>query len=69
MHVYYDDSFNTRFGTGVTTKINAVFTIVEAIYMDSSLTTVLDPEIIEITYISGQTWTATEPTLRYYKNR
>ena len=66
VHVYYDDSFNTRFGSGATTRINAIFAVVKAIYLDSSLTTVLDPEIIQITYKAGQTWTATESTLRYF---
>ena len=64
VHVYYDDSFNTRFGSGVNTKINALFTIVKTIYNDPSLTTVLVPEVVEITYMSGQTWTATSTNLR-----
>ena len=58
VHVYYDDSFNTRFGSGVNTRINSMFTIVKTMYSDPSLTTVLVPEIVEITYMSGQTWTA-----------
>ena len=29
-----------------------------------SLTTVLVPEVVEITYMSGQTWTATSTNLR-----
>ena len=64
VHVYYDDSFNSRFGSGVNTRINALFTIVKTIYSDSSLGTVLDPEVVEITYMSGQTWTATSGTLQ-----
>ena len=64
VHVYYDDSFNTRFGSGVNTKINSLFTIVKTIYNDPSLTTVLVPEVVEITYMSGQTWTATSTNLR-----
>ena len=62
--MFYDDSFNTRFGAGVTTRITALFTIVKTIYKDPSLKTILDPEIIEITYQSGQTWTATGNTLQ-----
>ena len=66
VHVYYDDSFNARFGSGATTRINALFTIVKTIYSDPSLTTVLQPDVIEITYLAGQTWRATETTLRYF---
>ena len=65
VHVFYDDSFNARFGAGATTRINALFTIVKTIYADPSLTTVLEPDIVQITYKAGQTWTATESNLRY----
>ena len=64
MHVLYDDTFNARFGSGVTTRITALFTIVKTIFSDPSLKTIIDPEIIEITYKQGQTWNATESTLR-----
>ena len=64
MHVYYDDSFKARFGSGVNTRINALITIVKTIYADPSLKTVLVPEVIEITHMSGQTWTATGDNLR-----
>ena len=64
MHVFYDDSFNARFGAQVTTRITALFTIVRTIYKDPSLKTVLHPEIVEITHQSGQTWTADADTLR-----
>ena len=60
----YDDTFNTRFGSGVTTRITALFTIVKTIYSDPSLKTIIEPEIIEITYKPGQTWTATGTTLQ-----
>ena len=65
MHVFYDDSFNARFGAQVTTRITALFTIVRTIYKDPSLKTVLHPEIVEITHQSGQTWTADADTLRW----
>jgi hypothetical protein len=64
VHVFYDDTFNARFGSGVTTRITALFTIVKTLYSDPSLKTVIEPEIIEITYKSGQTWTATGTTLQ-----
>merc|ERR1712038_1846177 len=64
VHVYYDDSFKERFGSGVNTRINALITIVKTIYADPSLKTVLVPEVIEITHMSGQTWTATGDNLR-----
>ena len=64
MHVLYDDTFNARFGSGVMTRITAIFTIVKTIFSDPSLKTIIDPEIIEITYKQGQTWNATESTLR-----
>ena len=66
MHVFYDDTFKARFGAGVTTRINALFAIVETIYSDPSLTTVIGPEIIQMTHKSGQTWIATEEKLRYF---
>ena len=69
IHVYYDDSFNSRFGSGVTTRITAIFTIVKAIYSNPSLTTVLHPDVIEMTYLPGETWTATATTLRYLRNK
>ena len=69
VHVYYDDSFNSRFGSGVTTRITAIFTIVKAIYSNPSLTTVLHPDVIEMTYLPGETWTATATTLRYLRNK
>ena len=69
VHVYYDDSFNSRFGSGVTTRITAIFTIVKAIYSNPSLTTVLHPDVIEMTYLPGETWTATATTLRYMSNK
>ena len=50
MHVFYDDSFNARFGTEAITRINALFAIVKTVYQDPSLTIVLEPDIIEITY-------------------
>ena len=64
IHVFYDDTFNTRFGSAVNTRINALFTVVKAIYSHSSLTTIIQPEIIETTYVSGASWTATGDTLR-----
>ena len=63
--MFYDDSFNTRFGAAATTRIQAIFSIVKTIYSDSSLTTVIEPNVIEITYRSGETWTATGATLKY----
>ena len=66
VHVFYDDSFNTRFGSEATTRINAIFSIVKTIYMDPSLTTVIDPNIVQISYRPGETWTATASTLTYF---
>ena len=65
MHVFYDDTFNTRFGADVMTRINAIFTIVTTIYDDPTLTTVIEPNIIQTSYQSGASWEATEPILRY----
>ena len=65
VHVFYDDTFNAQFGSDATTRITAIFTIVETIYSDASLTSVIDPNIIQISYITGASWEATEPILRY----
>ena len=64
IHVFYDDSFNTRFGSAVNTRITALLTVVKAIYSHSSLTTVIQPYIVQRTYVSGATWTATGATLQ-----
>ena len=66
VHVFYDDTFNTRFGSEITTRINALFAIVRTIYSDPSLTTVVDPNIIQVSYQSGASWEATETVLRYF---
>ena len=47
------------------TRINAIFTIVSTIYSDPSLTSVIEPNIIQTTYQNGASWEATEPILRY----
>ena len=65
VHVFYDDTFNAQFGSDATTRITAIFTIVETIYSDASLSSVIDPNIIQISYITGASWEATEPILRY----
>ena len=64
VHVFYDDSFHARFGSAATDKITAIMTIVKAIYALPSLSTVLVPMIVDITYKAGQTWTATGSTLK-----
>ena len=64
VHVYYDDSFNRRFGRSSETRIRALFSTVKTIYSDPSLTTILDPNVINISYYAGQTWEASEANLR-----
>ena len=65
VHVYYDDTFNSRFGNQATTKVNALFAMVKTIYAHSSLTTVVEPNVIEITYQAGASWQADASTLMY----
>ena len=68
VHVYYDDTFNSRFGSQATTKVNALFAMVKTIYAHSSLTTVVEPNVIEITYRAGASWQADSSTLEYVVN-
>ena len=65
VHVFYDDSFNNRFGVNVITRINTIFSMVRTMYSHFSLTAVIEPNVIAITYQSGQTWTANENSLKY----
>ena len=65
VHVFYDDSFNDRFGVNVITRINTIFSMVRTMYNHLSLTAVIEPNVIDITYKSGQTWTANENSLKY----
>ena len=65
VHVFYDDSFHTRFGSAARERITAIFTIVRAIYALPSLTTVIMPMVVDITHKAGQTWTADGTTLKY----
>ena len=64
VHVFYDDSFKTRFGAAVTTRITSIFNIVKTIYSDASLTTTIEPEVVQISHKTGETWTATVATLQ-----
>ena len=65
VHVFYDDTFNARFGAAAGTRITALFTVVKAIYAQASLTTRIVPMIVETTYKAGETWRANGDTLRY----
>ena len=65
VHVYYDDTFNARFGNQATTKVHALFAMVKTIYAHSSLTTVVEPNVIDITYQAGASWQADASTLMY----
>ena len=68
VHVYYDDSFSTRFGpniSSIVTRVNAVFSMVRTIYSHKiSLTTVLIPMVTKIEHQGETTWKATENDLR-----
>ena len=65
VHVYYDDSFYKRFGVRATRRILAVFTMIKTIFSHSSLPTVIEPNLIDISYIPGSSWEANMDTLRY----
>ena len=69
VHVYYDDTFNSRFGSQATTKVNALFAMVKTLYAHSSLTTVVEQNVIEITYRAGASWQAGLSTLEYVIHR
>ena len=64
VHVFYDDSFHTRFGSAARERITAIFTIVKAIYALPSLTTVIIPMVVDITHKTGHTWTADGTNLK-----
>ena len=58
VHVVYDDSFDTRFGADVDTRITAIFSIVKTLMSHVSLTLEIEPEVIAVTHDSGKTWVA-----------
>ena len=64
VHVYYDESFYRRFGNGAVTRIRALLSIVKTIYSDPTLTLVIEPQIVNISYIRGSEWEASEAILR-----
>ena len=68
VHVYYDDSFHTRFGVRATRRILAVFTMIKTIFSHSSLPAVIEPNVIDISYLRGSNWEANMDTLEYEQN-
>ena len=68
IHVYYDDSFHKRFGVRATRRILAVFTMIKTIFSHSSLPTVIEPNLIDISYLRGSNWEANMDTLEYENN-
>ena len=68
IHAYYDDSFHKRFGVLATRRILALFTMVKTIFSHSSLPTVIEPHLIDISYIRGSSWEANIDTLKYETN-
>ena len=61
--MFYDDSFHIRFGSSANERITSIITILKGIFALPSLTTVLEPEVVGVTYKPGQTWTATGSSL------
>ena len=64
VHVYYDESFHQRFGNAAVTRIRALLSIVKTMYSDPTLTIVIEPNIVNISYIRGSEWEASETILR-----
>ena len=64
VHVYYDESFHQRFGNAAVTRIRALLSIVKTMYSDPTLTIVIEPNIVNVSYIKGSEWEASETILR-----
>ena len=64
VHVYYDESFHQRFGNAAVTRIRALLSIVKTIYSDPTLSIFIEPNIVNISYIRGSEWEASETILR-----
>ena len=65
VHVYYDLSFYQRFGQKSVTRIRHILSIVKVIFSDSSLKTIIEPKVIDISYYGERSWEASIPDLRY----
>ena len=64
IHVFYDETFKTKFGDSATTRINSMFTIVSTLYNDPSFPTPIEANVIQTAYKRLAKWEATEENLR-----
>jgi len=68
VHILYDDAFLSRFGSDVQTRITAVMTLAEVYLKHASLETVMKPNIVATTHVSGETWIAEVENLRSFRD-
>ena len=65
VHVYYDKSFFDRFGEKSVTRIRHLLSIVKVIFSDPTLTTVIVPNVINISYYGERSWEASWKDIQY----
>lgn len=64
IHVYYDQSFYQRFGQKSLTRIRHLLSIVKVIFSDPSLTTIVEPNVIKVSYYGERSWEASGTDLK-----
>ena len=65
VHVFYDQSFFERFGEKSVTRIRHLLSIVKVIFSEPTLTTVIVPNVINISYYRERSWEASGKDLQY----
>ena len=65
VHVYYDKSFFDRFGEKSVTRIRHLLSIVKVIFSEPTLTTVIVPNVINISYYGERSWEASGKDIQY----